>query len=239
VKIQARIRDAKRLAEESDQLTHSLIPSIAKATFNHEHWPMTTVEELVGRANLKNGLSLKSDGLESDIRCLRLSAMRNGVIDCADSKPIAIAPIQASPYLTRSDDVFIVRGNGSKDLVGQAGMVKDHLAGTIFPDLFIRVPLEKDRILPAFFVAWWNSPLMRDKIADVAKTTSGIWKINQGHIASLPVPVPPISGQLAALRQIEGYASRTATLQSLRSASSAELQAVLPSLLNQAFSRQL
>jgi type I restriction enzyme S subunit len=98
--------------------------------------------------------------------------------------------------------------------------------------------LDQERILSAFFVAWWNSPMMRDKITDAAKTTSGIWKINQGHIASFPVPVTPISDQLAALREIEAHASRTAKLQALRSAASAKLQAILPSLLNQAFSGQ-
>jgi type I restriction enzyme S subunit len=237
--VSEKLGDAGRLARESNEISKSLVPSFTQATFRERDWAMETVEQLIGRANLKNGLSLKSDGLESDIRCLKLSAMRNGRIDCSDSKPIALGEKQATPYLVHRSDVFIVRGNGSKELVGQAGKVEKHLRGTIFPDLFIRVPLNPEHMLPGFFVAWWNSPMMRDKIETVAKTTSGIWKINQGHIASFPVPVPPIGDQLAALRDIERQASRADELSRLQAASRTELQAVKPSLLNLAFSGQL
>jgi type I restriction enzyme S subunit len=233
-----RISDLEHLVDESSKLFLSLVPSFTGAAFHIRRWPTVSIEELVGRANLKNGISLKSDGVDSDIRCLRLSAIRNGNIDCSDSKPVPLTIDRASPYLIRSGDVFIVRGNGSKELVGQAGMVKGHIAGTIFPDLFIRVPLDSVRMLPTFFVAWWNSPMMREKIEAAAKTTSGIWKINQGHIASFPIPVPPVSDQLTALREIENHVSRVTGLQRLRVASRTELHAVLPSLLNRAFSGQ-
>jgi type I restriction enzyme S subunit len=231
-----RITGLEHLAAESDKLAHSLMPSFATATFGTKHWPMLSVEEFVGQANLSNGLSLKSDGLASDIRCLRLSAMRKGNIDCSDSKPVALGTDKARQYLVHSGDVFIVRGNGSKELVGKAGVAKECPSGTIFPDLFIRVPLDVERMIPAFFVAWWNSPTMRQRIEAAAKTTSGIWKINQGHIASFPVPVPPVSEQIEALQEIEKHSSRADGLYRLREASRLEMTAVLPSLLNQAFS---
>ncbi len=79
---------------------------------------------------------------------------------------------EAEQYLAKPGDVFIVRGNGSKDLVGQSGVVTKFVEGTIFPDLFIRVPLNQNQIVPSFFVAWWNNPLMRDKIEEVANTSS-------------------------------------------------------------------
>ena len=197
------------------------------------------VEELVGQANLKNGLSLKSDRLDSDIRCLRLSAMRNGNIDCADCKPVALAMDRARQHLVHSGDVFIVRGNGSKELVGQAGVATECPSGTIFPDLFIRVPLDLERMIPAFFVAWWNSPIMRQRIEAAAKTTSGTWKINQAHIASFPVPVPSVSEQTEALQEIEKHSSRVKGLHCLREKSRLEMTALLPSLLHQAFAGRL
>ncbi|MBN3949711.1 MAG: hypothetical protein HWQ38_25900, partial [Nostoc sp. NMS7] len=39
---------------------------------------------------------------------------------------------EAQQYLVKAEDVFIVRGNGSKHLVGQAGIVKKFAEGTIF-----------------------------------------------------------------------------------------------------------
>lgn len=145
---------------------------------------------------------------------------------------------EAEPYLIRSQDVFIVRGNGSKDLVGQAGLVKNCPEGTIFPDLFIRVPISEE-VLPSFFVAWWNSPIMRDQIEEIAKTTSGIWKINQGHIASLSIPVLPIKKQHEIVTYLVSLQNKINCLQHLQSKTSTELDALIPSILDKAFKGEL
>src|SRR5207245_6938310 len=112
-----------------------------------------------------------------------------------DTKPVPMTAAEAKPYIVRQGDVFIVRGNGSKELVGRAGQIQEECSGVIFPDLFIRVPLDQTKIIASFFVAVWNSKEVRTIIEEVAKTTSGIWKINQRHIASTSVPAPPISQQ--------------------------------------------
>lgn len=91
--------------------------------------------------------------------------------------------------------MFVVRGNGSKNLVGRAGIVECQPDGLIFPDLFIRVPLDGDRLLARYFLIAWNSPKTRGTIERLAKTTSGIWKVNQGHVASVVLRVPSQSEQ--------------------------------------------
>src|SRR5437870_2029023 len=78
--------------------------------------------------------------------------------------------LEAKRYQVRSGDVFVVRGNGSKDLVGRAGMIEEVDGHVIFPDLFIIVPLDPERILAEYFVCVWNSGTVRDRIEDLAKT---------------------------------------------------------------------
>jgi type I restriction enzyme S subunit len=160
---------------------------------------VVSMEELVGRANMKNGVSLRPS-VDSPVRCLPISAMRNGLVDCSVGKPVPITRRQAEPFLVRKGDVFIVRGNGSKDLVGRAGLVQDEADGMIFPDLFIRTPLDLTTIDPQYFLIAWNSSTTRKEIESVARTTSGIWKVNQGQIASIRIPVPslPIQKQIVA-----------------------------------------
>ncbi len=137
------------------------------------------------------------------------------------------------------DDVFVVRGNGSKDLVGRAGCVEKAAPGTIFPDLFIQIQLPKERMLPRFFAAVWNSQPMRDVVEDRAKTTSGIWKINQGHIASMGVPVPPLAEQRRIVAYLDSVSAKAEALTQLQSATAAELDALLPSILDKAFKGEL
>ena len=92
----------------------------------------------------------------------------------------------------------MVRGNGSKHLCGMAGLVTEDADFVIFPDLFIHVPLPEQYILPEFFVVAWNSAATREIIEQKAKTTSGIWKGNQGHISSTGIPLPPLPPSNAA-----------------------------------------
>jgi type I restriction enzyme S subunit len=189
--------------------------------------------------NLKNGLSVKTTSAESHVRCLRLSALRNGKINCLDSKPIPKNENEIVQYLVKDKDVFIVRGNGSKDLVGRAGIVEETQLGIIFPDLFIRIPLDIRIILPEFFVAWWNSKTMRDIIVEAAKTTSGIWKINQGHIASFSVPLLGLEEQHRIVAYLDGMQSKLDALKRHQADTAAELEALLPAVLERAFRGEL
>jgi type I restriction enzyme S subunit len=106
---------------------------------------------------------------------------------------------------------------------------------TVFPDLFIRVPLAQTELLPEFFVAYWNSPIMRTQITEAAKTTSGIWKINQSHIASFKILIPPLSEQRHVVTYLQSLRVKVDRLKSLQEQTAAELDALLPSLLDKAF----
>jgi type I restriction enzyme, S subunit len=170
---------------------------------NDEPASEVSMEELVGRKDLQNGLSLRETSSTTPYRCLRLSALRNGVVDCENAKPIPLTPDRASKYLVAQGNVFVVRGNGSKNLMGRAGIVECQPEGLIFPDLFIRIPLDGDRLLARYFLIAWNSPKTRRTIERLAKTTSGIWKVNQGHVASVVLRVPSRSEQERIIGKVD------------------------------------
>lgn len=165
--------------------------------------PMVSMEKLVGRKNLKNGLSLSPVNGPSDFVCLPLSAMKGDTIDCSFGKPIEIEPDRAKPYLIKEGDVFIIRGNGSKERVGVAGMVRACPPNVLFPDLFIRVPLPPAKIDGNFFLIAWNSYATREKLESLATTTSGIWKVNQGHISECEIPLPPLAEQHRIVAKVD------------------------------------
>jgi len=235
----AKIEEVRNLRRQVAQEVESLSSAAAMAAFDNQSWPRATLEELVGRANLRNGKSVKATGQSFGIQCLRLSALRGGRIDSADVKPVPMAREEAEPFLVRAGDIFVVRGNGSKELVGRAAVVDKPADGVIFPDLFIRVPLDERRVLPRFFVAWWNSPQMRKTIQETAKTTSGIWKINQGHIASFSIPLPPLPEQRRVVAYLDDLRAKVDALKRLQAETAAELDAMLPSILDKAFKGEL
>jgi type I restriction enzyme S subunit len=234
-----RVAEAQSLRREASEEGENWIDSFTKNSLSSKAWKMISIGDLVGRENLKNGISIKPDGLPSSISCLRVSAIRNGMVDCSDTKPVSLSLEEADHYLIQTNDVFVVRGNGSKYLVGRAGMVGGCSKGVIYPDLFIKIPLDITKILPDFFVAWWNSPLMRERITDLAKTTSGIWKVNQRHIASCEVPIPPLEEQRQFIRLLEGLQGQVTTLRAVQAETQRELDGLLPAVLGRAFRGEL
>ena len=194
-----------------------------------------TIGELVGQNSLRNGRSVKSTGDIGEVRCLTLSAMRNGRVDIHDNKVVPLNLAEAEPFLIRQGDVFVVRGNGSKHLCGMAGLVTEDADFVIFPDLFIHVPLPEQYILPEFFVVAWNSAATREIIEQKAKTTSGIWKVNQGHISSTGIPLPPLPEQRRIVAELDGLRAQVDALKKLQGETAAELDALLPSILDKAF----
>jgi type I restriction enzyme S subunit len=235
----AQIHDARTLrhqaAEEAEALTSS-----AQSAFSHsETANQMSIEDLVGENGLRNGKSVKSSGIEPGVRCLTLSAMRNGRIDILDSKPVPMSNAEAASFQVRCGDVYVIRGNGSKDLCGRAGLITEEMPGVVFPDLFIQVALPKDRVLPKFFVAAWNSSATRSVIEEKAKTTSGIWKINQGHILSTRIPVPPLPEQRRIMSELGALEAEVGALKRLQAETAAELDALLPAVLDRAFKGEL
>jgi len=83
-----KIEEARGLRREANEEAPLLLTLASKSPFERPTADQISMEGLVGRANLKNGKSIKTDGVPSGIKCLRLSAMRNGRVDCADAKSV-------------------------------------------------------------------------------------------------------------------------------------------------------
>ncbi|MCB0046671.1 MAG: restriction endonuclease subunit S [Caldilineaceae bacterium] len=235
----ARIAEAQALRSQALAEAEAVMGAAADRLFSGGNWPTASVDEIVGRKNLRNGKSAKPTSGISDIRCLRLSALRNGRIDCTDAKSVPIHRDDAEPYFVKPGDVYVVRGNGSLDLVGRAGIIDNIVDDLIFPDLFIKVPLQDTPLMPEFFVRWWNSAHMRSKIKAAAKTTSGIWKINQGHISSFMVPLPSVTEQRRIVAHLDVLQAKVDAVKDLQAATQAELNALLPAVLDRAFKGEL
>ena len=156
-------------------------------------WAWASVDQLL-RAGLSNGRSVPgADGPGFPV--MRLTALKDGVIDTSERKEGRWTPEEAKPFLVEQGDILVSRGNGSKQLVGRGGLIADPVDPVAYPDTMIRLPISLDHLLPQWFVQLWNSPYMRAQIENAAKTTAGIYKINQRDIRSFVVPLPPLEEQ--------------------------------------------
>jgi type I restriction enzyme, S subunit len=245
-RIVARIEELAAKVEEARGLRQLLVgetqkfSSVAISQFVSAHGNRyVRLDEIIDDSSLRNGKSIKSIPAETGIHCLTLGALRDGRVDTSNSKPVPMQADDARPYLVTKGDVFVVRGNGSKELCGRAGIVLEDASDMIFPDLFIKVSLPRDIVDPRFFVAVWNASELRSWIEESAKTTSGIWKINQGHILAARIPLPPATEQRRIVAELDLLQAKVDSAKALQAETAAELNAMLPAILDKAFKGEL
>ena len=134
-----------------------------------------------------NGRSVKDRA--NGFPVLRLTAIKPEDIDLTETKNGDWERGDALPYLAREGDFLLARGNGSKRLVGRGGLVCAIERDVAYPDTMIRLRFDANAVDGLFFSYSWNSRLVRQQIEGSARTTAGIYKINQGHVLNVVVPL--------------------------------------------------
>lgn len=145
------------------------------------------------REGLSNGRSVptRDDGFP----VLRLTCLKEGRVDLAERKGGDWGQDEASPFLVEKGDFLVSRGNGSLRLVGRGGLIDQTPDPIAYPDTLIRVRPRVDLLVPSLLAFWWDAPLVRRQLEPQARTTAGIYKINQSIIGRVVLPIPPASTQ--------------------------------------------
>jgi type I restriction enzyme S subunit len=147
-----------------------------------------------------NGRSVKDR--TGGFKVLRLTALKNGKIDLHEYKEGDWEAADAANHVVRKGDFLLSRGNGSIKLVGRGGVVLEN-ADIAFPDTMIRLPLDLEQVDPSFFVYLWNSEQVRRQIENSARTTAGIYKINQSLLTRYRLPLCSLPEQREIVRLLD------------------------------------
>ncbi|MCS2609661.1 restriction endonuclease subunit S [Halomonas dongshanensis] len=201
-----------------------------------ERWVWASVDQIL-RAGLSNGRSVRD--AQEGFPVLRLTALKDGVIDISERKIGAWDAKSAEPYLVNKGDILVSRGNGSKKLVGRGGLVECEPDPVAYPDTMIRIPILLGSLNPEWFLQLWNSPFMRSQIEKSAKTTAGIYKINQTDIRSFWVPLPAIEEQVKVVEKVYEAFDRIRSLEKWCTTELTRSAALRQSILKDAFAGKL
>lgn len=200
-------------------------------------WVWTSVDQIL-RAGLSNGRSVP-DAEDEGFPVMRLTALKDGLIDILERKQGAWTAADAEPFLVEKGDILVSRGNGSKQLVGRGGLIAGEVDPVAYPDTMIRVPIDLEHLSPEWFVQVWNSPFMRAQIEKAAKTTAGIYKINQGDIRSFVVPLPSLQEQRQIASVVADEIAKTTDLERWCETELKRSSSLRQSILKDAFAGRL
>ncbi|MCX5584492.1 restriction endonuclease subunit S [Streptomyces erythrochromogenes] len=166
-----------------------------------ENAPVRLLRDLL-EAPLINGRSVPSE--EGGFPVLRLTALKTTALNLAARKEGRWSAEDAAPFLVAKGDFFVSRGNGSRSLVGRGALLDRVPAEPVaFPDTMIRIRANSSTILPGFLQAVWDCHSVRQHIETSARTTAGIYKINQSILGRTPILLPPLEEQRSILTQLD------------------------------------
>lgn len=162
--------------------------------------PLVRVGDLLD-GKPRNGLSPRASSESDAIRSVTLSAVRDGRFTADENTEKWCEPNSKAPeFDVEAGDVFIVRGNGNRSLVGRAGLaLMKPQPACIYPDLLIRLRFDGSRIEPFLAAALWNHKRVHARLLRRAKSSNGIYKVNGKDVAAHELPVPPVAESRALL----------------------------------------
>ncbi len=198
-------------------------------------WRKVEVSEIL-TSKPTNGRSVKDR--TGGFKVLRLTALKGGKIDLREYKEGDWDAAEAANHVVRKGDFLLSRGNGSIKLVGRGGIVMEN-ADIAFPDTMIRLPLDLCLVDPSFFVYLWNSEQVRRQIEDSARTTAGIYKINQGLLTRYTVPLCSLPEQQEIVRLLDEQFTVIEQNEREIDAALKRSEALRQSILKKAFTGQL
>ncbi|MEX5540513.1 restriction endonuclease subunit S [Pseudomonas poae] len=153
---------------------------------------------------MRNGLSAKPNEDGKGLPILRISSVRAGSIDQTDIRFLECDENEEERYALRVGDLLFTRYNGSLELVGVCGLVRQlsHTA-LVYPDKLIRVRCNTDFILPEYLEIFFSEPSARQRVMALVKSTSGQKGISGQDLKTMVVTYPSLVEQTEIVSRVE------------------------------------
>lgn len=135
---------------------------------------------------------------------LRIPNIADGRVDLKDMKYAATNARLSDTAQLACGDLLVIRTNGSKDLIGRAGLVGEtYDQPHFFASYLIRFRLVNIGCLPQWVSSILPSSRVRSWIEQRAATSAGQHNISMTTLNRLPIQVPPPREQQRILEELE------------------------------------
>jgi type I restriction enzyme S subunit len=188
-----------------------------------------------GILSMTNGLSRRPDGTEEGPPVLRLADVAAGIVDLNQIRRHVLSEGEKRNYGLEPGDLLFVRVNGSRQIVGRSIPFLGARETVCFNDHLIRVRVDPEIWDWRYINEVANSPLARSHFETVAITTAGQHTINHAMLSAMPVPPTSLAEQAAIAERLVSVRERVANVVGVQNRAIAEANALLDSVISQAF----
>ena len=233
----------KKAAQFRRSLLHSAVVGTltgdsADGTDLPEAWKPLTLGDL--SKLIRNGIFVSRPAASPPgLPIFRISAVRQMHLDAEDVRYVDPEPPRAEEFRLTPGDLLFTRYSGSRDFVGACAVVPAECEGVMHPDKLIRVIVDDTQVTPAFAAVAASSPLGREWLESVMRTTAGQTGIAGRDLRRFPILTPPVAKQKEILEILEEQLSRLDAALAVADSVEKRSAALRRSLLHAAFTGRL
>jgi type I restriction enzyme, S subunit len=158
-------------------------------------------------------------------------------LDLRDLKYLHLSNSELANLHLATGDVLVNRTN-SAELVGKCA-VFDLEEEYVFASYLIRLRLDSTRIEPRLVALYLNSPSGRAYMQKEKTQMTGQANVNAKKLRAVPIALPSLSEQQLIVAYLDDLQAKVDSLKQLQTETAAELDALLPSVLDRAFKGKL
>jgi type I restriction enzyme, S subunit len=226
----ARIEEARGLRREAEKGLEVLVASLSDAVFKPQSgWTEYYIRDFCEPPQY--GYTESATNEPVGPRFLRITDIQNGRVHW-NNVPFCRCP-NPEQYLLKENDLVFARTGAT---TGKSFLIRD-CPEAIFASYLIRLRVRR-LVTADYLYHYFQTPSYWVQITDVKKGT-GQPNVNGTKLANIRVPIPPPEEQKCIVAYLEDLQEKIDSLKQLQSETSAELDALLPSILDKAFKGEL
>jgi len=172
-------------------------------------------------------------------RYITVAHVQRNRIDTSDPRYFEVSDDELTRWHLVKGDVLVIEGNGSVDQIGRTALFRGEIANCVHQNHVIRVRPDQAKLFPEYLNAFLNSASGQNLMLQRSRTTSGLFNLSVGRIKSIEIPLSPLPEQRRIVAYLDGLQAKADALKKLQAETAAELDALLPSILDKAFKGEL
>jgi len=237
----AQIHEASTLRHQAAEEAEALPLAELSAVFNREAKQRGTIrlENLITEAGYGSSEKCDAERADGATPVLRIPNVASERINLVDLKYARLNQRDSERLLLSEGDVLVVRTNGSLELVGRSAVVPKLEEPVAFASYMIRLRFDRKHIAPDYAQRMMQHLRVAGVLVDFARTTAGQYNVSLGRLRAAEIPVPPLAEQRRIVAELDALQAEVDVLKRLQAETAAELDALLPAILDRAFKGEL
>ena len=236
----ARIAEARALRQQATEEAEALVPAEARKVFSNEwmdQWPRLALDDI---AEIRSGVTLgrRLTGKTVRLPYLRVANVQDGHLNLSEIKDVEVLEHEVEKWRLIRGDLLLTEG-GDWDKLGRGTVWREEIPTCIHQNHIFRLRIKPEDLVPEFLAALIGSPVGKAYFQEASKQTTNLASINQRQLKAFRVVQPPLSEQRRIVAYLDGLQAKVDMLKRLQSETAAELDALLPAILDRAVKGEL